>query len=260
MDRKICFFDIDGTLLSEDGTIPRSTEDALRRAADRGHLLFVNTGRTRYILPHELKKLPLTGMVCGCGTFIQVGETVLYHHRTSHEECVAMVREMEGWGMGAAFEQADRVSFNPRFDGHPKQQSFQRLYASMGLVNSSTREPDFTYDKFFAWREDDRCLPQFRAYLGDRYGYIYRGPVFCEIVPAGCSKATGMERLLRHYGLSREDAYAFGDSENDHAMLQYAGTAIAMGVSHGLEDVTDFTTLPLEEGGIAYAMEHFGLI
>ena len=33
-----------------------------------------------------------------------------------------------------------------------------------------------------------------------------------------------------------------------------------MGVSHGLEDVTDFTTLPLEEGGIAYAMEHFGLI
>ncbi len=260
MERKICFFDIDGTLLSEEAGIPESTVNALNRAAERGHLLFVNTGRSRYILPEELKALPLSGVICGCGTFIQVGGTTLLHHRTGHAACAAMVREMEACGIGAVYEQADRVSFNPAFDGHPRQEGFKRAFAAMGLKNSSTAEPDFTYDKFFAWLDDVTDLPRFKAYLGEDYAYIYRGPKSCEIVPRGYSKATGMDFLLRHYGLDRSDAFAFGDSENDFSMLEAAGTGIAMGVSHGLEAVTDFTTRPLEDGGIAYAMKHFGLI
>lgn len=259
MERKICFFDIDGTLLPGGGPIPASTVNALHRASKRGHLLFVNTGRTRYTLPAELASLPLNGVVCGCGTFLMAEGRVLLHHRTGHDRCVAMVREMESCGIGAVYEQADRVSFNPAFDGHPRQRAFQREFSAMGLKNSSTEEPDFTYDKFFAWLDETSDLARFKDYLKGEYQYIYRGPHSCEIVPVGCSKATGMEALLRYYGLTWTDSYAFGDSENDYAMLQAAGIGVAMGVSHGLEAVTDFRTKPLEDGGIAYALEHFGL-
>ena len=45
MSRKIAFFDIDGTLTSEiDGSVPADAADAIRRARNNGHLMFINTG------------------------------------------------------------------------------------------------------------------------------------------------------------------------------------------------------------------------
>lgn len=46
-DRKIVFFDIDGTLV--DGPthqIPQSAVEAIRKLRENGHLAFINTGRT----------------------------------------------------------------------------------------------------------------------------------------------------------------------------------------------------------------------
>ena len=67
MNRAALFFDIDGTVLSEiTKEIPASTVDALKRAHDAGHFLFINTGRTYCSVPVELKKLPFDGYLCGC--------------------------------------------------------------------------------------------------------------------------------------------------------------------------------------------------
>ena len=58
MNRAALFFDIDGTVLSEiTKEIPASTVDALKRAHDAGHFLFINTGRTYCSVPVELKTL-----------------------------------------------------------------------------------------------------------------------------------------------------------------------------------------------------------
>ena len=46
-NRKILFFDIDGTLLSHRTLqIPESAKRAIRKAKENGHLIFINTGRT----------------------------------------------------------------------------------------------------------------------------------------------------------------------------------------------------------------------
>ena len=47
-ERKLIFFDIDGTIVTEarDGRIiPDSTRTALRKLQQNGHLCFINTGR-----------------------------------------------------------------------------------------------------------------------------------------------------------------------------------------------------------------------
>ena len=44
-DKKILFFDIDGTLLTPHPfKVPESTSRALTKAHENGHLLFINTG------------------------------------------------------------------------------------------------------------------------------------------------------------------------------------------------------------------------
>ena len=74
--RKILFFDIDGTLWTMDGHIPESTREAIRKVRENGHLVFINSGRTRgYIRDPKLFSLGLDGIVSGCGTMIECAGT-----------------------------------------------------------------------------------------------------------------------------------------------------------------------------------------
>ena len=79
--------------------------------------------------------------------------------------------------------------------------------------------------------------------------------------PVGHSKAAAIERILGRYGLALEDAWVFGDSMNDLSMFQYARNAVLMGRhDKELEPYASFITKTVEEDGIAFAMEKFGLI
>ena len=43
MKQKVLFFDIDGTLLSEKThTVPQSAKEALKKAKEKGHLIFTH--------------------------------------------------------------------------------------------------------------------------------------------------------------------------------------------------------------------------
>ena len=91
---------------------------------------------------------------------------------------------------------------------------------------------------------------------------IYRGGNFREYVPHGYSKATGIQYVLDHYGLRKEDAYVFGDSNNDLPMLTYIPNSVAMGNASpaSLFDEVSYVTKKASEDGISVALEHFGFI
>lgn len=71
--RQALFFDIDGTILSEiTKEIPQSTFRALSKAKENGHLLFINTGRTRCTLPIKITEMPFDGFLCGLAFFLHI--------------------------------------------------------------------------------------------------------------------------------------------------------------------------------------------
>ena len=54
---------------------------------------------------------------------------------------------------------------------------------------------------------------------------------------------------------------AFGDGENDLAMLVRAGIGVAMGTaSDYVKERADWTTASVDDEGIVRALEHFGLL
>ena len=57
--RSIIFFDIDGTLATEDerSLIPESTRNAIAETRRKGNLTFVNSGRTTFNIPPRIKEL-----------------------------------------------------------------------------------------------------------------------------------------------------------------------------------------------------------
>ena len=85
-------------------------------------------------------------------------------------------------------------------------------------------------------------------------------PMFTDIVPAGGNKRVGMEKMLEHLGIAREETMAFGDGGNDIPMLAYAGIGVAMGnASEEVKKYADFVTRSVDEDGIVYALQHYGI-
>lgn len=67
--------------------------------------------------------------------------------------------------------------------------------------------------------------------------------------------------MAKDLGLSRENLYAFGDSDNDVEMLRNVGTGIGMGrCSDAVRAVADMFTQTTKENGIYNALEGLELI
>ena len=50
-----------------------------------------------------------------------------------------------------------------------------------------------------------------------------------DIIPISGGKGAGIQKVLAYYGLTPEDAMAFGDGNNDIEMFQAVGHSVAMG-------------------------------
>ena len=67
--------------------------------------------------------------------------------------------------------------------------------------------------------------------------------------------------LLRRYGVTTDEAMAFGDSENDVTMLRAVGTGVAMGnAADDVKAAANYVTDDAMQDGIATALRHFELI
>lgn len=64
--------------------------------------------------------------------------------------------------------------------------------------------------------------------LGDWFTFLPSGSRWIDVVPRHVNKATGLEQVLRYYGIDPADVVAFGDSMNDYAMLRYVGHPYVM--------------------------------
>lgn len=77
-----------------------------------------------------------------------------------------------------------------------------------------------------------------------------------EIAAEGVSKARGLARLCADLGVDAADVVAFGDALNDVEMLQWAGTAIAVGnASEAVKLAADRVTADNAEDGVAQVLE-----
>ena len=119
----------------------------------------------------------------------------------------------------------------------------------------------FTFDKFLAFPNVDSDTETFRRFVDEHFSCFIHDDAAWEITQKHCSKATGIQFRADRLDIPIENTFAFGDSTNDLAMLQYAGISVAMGNSSDtVKKQVDFVTRSVEDEGVAYALEHFGFV
>ena len=77
--------------------------------------------------------------------------------------------------------------------------------------------------------------------------------------PKNVHKAIGLEKLIHHLGIKREQVMACGDEANDLSMIEWAGLGVAVSNAvASVKEVADVVTpMTNDEDAIAWAIENY---
>lgn len=255
--RKILFFDIDETLFSHKTfTIPESAKNALKKAKENGHLIFINTGRTKSLIGNDIKELNFDGYVCGCGTYIEVDNQVLYNNTVDKEKHNHILDSLKKYNLNAVLEGENAI-----YVKEDAEDDF--LLSNLRKQNCPIKNygDDMKFNKMFIRYNDNKYIDDFCEENKDTFDYIDHGKGTRELIPKGHSKGSGIDFLVKHFNMDMEDTFAFGDSNNDIAMLEHVKNSIVMGNGNpDLFEKATFVTKHIDEDGIEHAMKYFKII
>lgn len=245
MDRFLIFLDIDGTLAKGE-SITEENINAIRRAREEGHLVFINTGRSYGIVQEKVLSLDVDGFVCGLGTFIKYNGSVVKSVKMDFGLAKKMASYILSGSLKACFECEEGAIYmnikheNEIFSSDEISSRFGTWRISKLTVFGEISDEDF---EFFS-----------------RFFTVYRYKTYSEGVKKGYSKVKGMKVLESFFGIDKAHIMAVGDSANDAEMIEYAGIGVAMGNADvALKKAADWVTDTVDNSGVARAIEKFVL-
>lgn len=257
MAYKIVFFDIDGTLVDEEKKIPLDAVQAVRALREKGIVTAIATGRAPYFFQSIAEQLGIRTFVSLNGAYVVHEGAPIYKHSIQREALKQLVSLAEAHGHPLVFEGSEGYFANT--EDHPHMlESVNSLKVELPGYNPSFWESDDIFQVFLHCESHEEHL--YEPLLSE-LRLVRWHPSALDVLPVGGSKALGIEQLLAHLGIAKEEAVAFGDGLNDKEMLSYVGLGVAMGNAHEqLKPFADYVTSDVDKGGIAGGLRYAGLL
>lgn len=258
--------DLDDTLLNAQGDVDLRVMKALYRAMAAGCAVVLSSGRMLEAMLPLAKKIGVNApMLLYNGAMAydhNTGETIFADqipYETALE--IAELCEREGWYIQAY---PGKNYYCPRVT-----EGTRRYAASIRV------EPTPVYKPISEWMRAhpsgmqklllidtpegaDRARALLEAAFPHGASFAKSRPHYVEVAPEGVSKGASLLRLAEHMGIARDEVMAFGDGQNDVAMLEAAGTGVCManGCPEALA-VADRVAPSNLEDGVAQVIEEY---
>lgn len=265
---KLVYFDIDGTLLNQQGEYPSQLKAALLRIHNMGIKTAVASGRPQFAAQWLIDDLGLhaPGVFC-------TGAHIYHPAQGAHlrqeflpvstlVELLDAMRQMdvyyELYTAEHFYIERDtaayiRATHAQHLRVAPSVQHFDDIIGAqpvikllMGANQPADIAAVYELERVFS----DRCvfayakLPAYPEWL------------FASIIDIRADKKAAFNYLLDHHQLTAEQVMSFGDAQSDMQFLQAAGVGVAMGnAAPEVKAAARFTTKAVWDNGIAYALE-----
>ncbi|MEK4130242.1 Cof-type HAD-IIB family hydrolase [Solibacillus sp. FSL W8-0474] len=257
MKHKIIFFDVDGTITSyKDGTISQSTKTAIKQLLDQGFKVVAATGRPLSMC-NELAEIGIETFITANGAYVThqgncIHKIVLPNETADQFSKYALAQH------NALTYYSDTLHMNEV--QNPKIQ--QALYETLRLqefppINEEVHLKEIYLLCLFA---DDVEIEKYKNQFPTIHFKRWH-PYIVNVLEKDVSKSLAIQKVLDYFGLTKEEAIAFGDGENDIDMLELVDLGIAMGnAGEILKSTANFVTKDSSEDGIAWALKKYELI
>jgi Cof subfamily protein (haloacid dehalogenase superfamily) len=248
--------DLDGTLLSADGSISELNRKVLQKAIDSGLLLILATGRRFYstykLASYFTGTLPL---ICNNGQILRMyptKEKIWQKYLQPN-----LVLQLIFYGKEKQFNflmHTDRYEEGVDFITEKPTHSIHRDYSNGGersIWHDKIDSIDLLYNVtvlcfFDSSRE---ILEEFGKFILSQYPthgvrcvitHIQKIGPCLEVIHADSSKWVGVEEILARNSLGKEGVIAFGDEANDMEMIYGSGVGVALSNSIApLKEIAD---------------------
>lgn len=274
--KNLVFFDVDGTLVTRNNYIPKSTKIAVRRLKENGSIPVIATGRAPVLIWEIIEELEIDSYIAMNGQYIVYKNQVIYENPIDMDLVDGVVELAVKRKDGILLSTSDEIIANSAISLINRGSLYAFLKGLVGLI------PDRVKVKL--WHRMMKKAPEKEAYenkeifmmninanqkeqkayeqiFGDYLTFTRANEMSMDIINKGTSKATGIERFMAELGVSHQNTYAFGDGLNDVEMLRYVNTGVAM--KNGFEELklhADFVTDSVFNNGIEKGLKKLELI
>lgn len=263
--------DMDGTLLNGNREITEYTQEAIRKASEKGIYFVPATGRAVNALPKELKAMEEVryGIFSNGATVYDLKENkILYKNHFKQEQIMELVELLRPYDLMMSISRNGQ-SYGKRkdienIDYYELDENTREIVkGSRQLVDdleAYIKEGSDTIEKMtliFRTMEERAKVWEYLESI-EWIQHSSSLPKNIEISKKGCNKGDGLLHLAQALHLTQEETMAFGDADNDREMLEQAGFSVAMeNGQESMKKLADYVTVTNNEDGVAKAMEKF---
>ncbi|MCR8645644.1 Cof-type HAD-IIB family hydrolase [Paenibacillus sp. N1-5-1-14] len=257
MKSTIVFFDIDGTLLNQNKEVLDSTRKAIKQLQDKGVYTAIATGRTPHLFDWLCEELNINTFVSMNGQYVVFEGEIIYNNPMNAQHIHELAQLVECNGDALAY--VNEVDIRSSREGHLL---FEEVFGYYKM-EYPIADRDF-------YKHTDVHQVTIICEQDQLSGYVEKFPQFnfvpvheggADILPKGCSKASGIAYILERGGFKLENTFAFGDGDNDIEMLGAVGVGVAMGnASTHVQKHANYITASCDHDGIYEALVKFELV
>lgn len=276
MHSRIIFLDIDGTLTEPGSNIPpESALTAIRKAQERGHYVFLCTGRN-YGMLSPLLKYDFDGVIASSGGYIKCKKKVIFNCPMTVEQRIKAMNVFKNNGIFRTIECMNDSYTDEEFKEFLRKNTNkgnnsellrwrEQIESSLNILPMKEYDDQPIYKMVFM-TDSEKRLEEPKKILGDEFLFCIQskdkyGFINGELINYKFNKGQAIERVCEYLQIPVEHSIAFGDSMNDLEMMETAGLSICMkNGCEQLKKISDDVCLSVTDDGLYHAFIKYHLI
>lgn len=234
--RAALFFDLDGSLLTDEKEISPITKALLFQSVEKGHLFVISTGRPLQSALLLVKKLGIEEITDYIAAF---NGGVVYNYKTSaiedrtrlDSDILKTVRELAR-NLGIHFHTYSDYEVLSERDTEEFKYYTNYVNLPGKIVDDITVASPNPYKILLMNFEDKKSLftirQQIEDIFKDRVTVMFSNDKFLEIIPKESGKGSSLTKICELSGIKVQNSYAFADEENDISLFEAAGKSVCL--------------------------------
>ncbi len=264
-DIKLVAIDLDDTLLHDDSTVSQYTIDVIDALRKKGIEVVIATGRM-YQTAKPIGEAIGVGdspIIIYSGGVVQrvASGEILYQNAIPLDIAKKVLALAQKHKWYVQYYCNDTITVDKKTEVSTYYEDITG--ATIHPKGEAFYQPSDNADKILAVDYPEN-IPGIMAILkeecGDTIEVVQSKDTFLEIIAKGVSKGAALSSMAEKRGLTMEQTMAFGNAQNDMAMIEMAGIGVAVANAEDcVKEVADVITASNNEDGVAKLLEEYFL-